>query len=79
MNQPGTHRVAVNAYLLYNDNFLLLKRKIHPLLWGPPGGRLESDENPSDGLKREIFEETGLRAEIHMPVTTWGLIRPSKC
>jgi 8-oxo-dGTP pyrophosphatase MutT (NUDIX family) len=29
--------------------------------WDIPGGRIEADETLHDALKREIFEETGLR------------------
>jgi 8-oxo-dGTP diphosphatase len=66
-----THRVAVNAFLLYNDTFLLLKRAKAPLFWVPPGGRLKTDEDPQHGLKREIREEIGLDPDIFQPVTTW--------
>ena len=66
-----THRVAVNAFLIHKEKFLLLRRKKEPLLWGPPGGRLEINESPIAGLKREIQEETGLAANVHKPVTTW--------
>jgi len=66
-----THRVAVNAYLLYKNRFLLLRRLNEPQIWGPPGGRLRKNENPVEGLVREIFEETGLHAHVKLPVTTW--------
>ena len=29
-------------------------------LWGIPGGKLDDNEAPTEGLKREILEETGL-------------------
>ncbi len=32
--------------------------------WELPGGRLHSGESPSDGLCREIFEETGLCVDV---------------
>ena len=66
-----THLVAVNAFLLKNNKFLLLKRNDPPLIWGPPGGKLEVNEDPIVGLKRETKEETGLEIEVIMPVTTW--------
>ena len=73
-----THQVAVNAYLVCGDEFLLLKRTSEPLIWGPPGGRLCKEEDPTDGLKREVFEETGLEIIVHQPVTTWfGQFRKS--
>jgi ADP-ribose pyrophosphatase YjhB (NUDIX family) len=66
-----THRVAVNAFLISEDRFLLLKRAQPPLLWGPPGGHLNPNEDPINGLKREVLEETGLQIDVLGPVTTW--------
>ena len=68
---PLTHRLAVNAYLLYEEKFLLLKRANKPYIWGPPGGKLRIDEDPTHGLKREVLEETGLQIFVFQPVTTW--------
>jgi 8-oxo-dGTP diphosphatase len=67
----NSHQVAVNAYLICNREFLLLKRARAPLLWGPPGGRLNKQEHPMEGLRREVYEETGLKIDIYQPVTTW--------
>jgi 8-oxo-dGTP diphosphatase len=66
-----THRVAVNAYLIRNGKFLLLKRTTDPKIWVPPGGRLKIDEDPVKGLIREVKEETGLDIEVIAPVNTW--------
>ncbi len=66
-----THRLAVTAYILRDNHFLLLKRTTPPLIWGLPGGRLNQDENPNDGLLREIDEETGLTVDIISPVDIW--------
>lgn len=72
MNQPNhTHRVAVNAFLINQDRFLLLERAQKPFIWGPPGGKLLTDEDPIHGLQREVVEETGLQIKIYQPVTTW--------
>jgi 8-oxo-dGTP diphosphatase len=72
MNLPlHTHRVAVNAFLIYNKTFLLLKRAQKPLIWGPPGGKMLKDEDPVQGLQREVLEETGLKIQVFQPVTTW--------
>ncbi|MFE6766712.1 NUDIX domain-containing protein [Streptomyces sp. NPDC057689] len=32
--------------------------------WVPPGGRVESGETPREGARRELFEETGVAAEL---------------
>ncbi len=52
--------------IVTNDNkeVLVLDHLIRPgASWGLPGGFLEPNENPFDGIKREIFEETGLEIE----------------
>lgn len=42
---------------------LLIKRKNEPFkdMWALTGGALYNDENLEDGLKREIFEKTGIK------------------
>jgi len=67
----SSHQIAVNAYLVINEKFLLLKRTKKPLIWGPPGGRLSKNEDPISGLKREVYEETRLKIEVIQPITTW--------
>ena len=59
---------AITVRLLYFEetcsSFLLLKRAEHQSLpghWEPPGGRVEKNELPLDGLIRELYEETQLR------------------
>jgi len=32
--------------------------------WVPPGGRVELGETPREGARRELFEETGVEAEL---------------
>ena len=71
MQVVRTHQVAVNAFLLKDEHFLLLKRARKPLIWGPPGGRLFPDEDPHHGLMREVHEETGLKIKVCNPVITW--------
>jgi 8-oxo-dGTP diphosphatase len=66
-----THQVAVNGYIIKDNTFLLLQRKNPPSIWGPPGGRLLRNEDPEQGLKREIHEETALEVVVVQPVTTW--------
>jgi 8-oxo-dGTP pyrophosphatase MutT (NUDIX family) len=39
---------------------------------------LEEEETPRDGILREILEETGLKAEIVMPVDTGFFYRGGK-
>ncbi|MCX4959139.1 NUDIX domain-containing protein [Streptomyces virginiae] len=32
--------------------------------WEPPGGILERDERPEEGVLREVAEETGIAVEV---------------
>ena len=66
-----THGVAVNAFLVHKNRFLLLKRAKTPIIWGPPGGKLQINEDPIVGLQREVREETNLHIFVFQPVTTW--------
>jgi len=52
--------VTTDAIVLCNDHILLIKRGNHPGkgLWALPGGFLEPDEWVTDGLIRELTEET---------------------
>ena len=74
-----THRVAVNAFLIFDEKFLLLKRAAKPVMWGPPGGRLNCDEDPVAGLQREVYEETALQINVQQPVTSWFGLFNSTC
>ena len=56
---------AVAVVVDENGRFLLLKHVFHPHApWGLPGGWLKRNEDPQDGVLREIKEETGLTAVI---------------
>jgi 8-oxo-dGTP diphosphatase len=52
---------------------LLARRAVDPFagLWDAPGGFLDEGEHPVDGLRREIYEETGLVGEPGRFVGTW--------
>jgi len=70
-NFSHSHQLAVNAYLMNRNKFLLLKRREAPCIWAPPGGRLNVDEDPLKGLRREVREETRLEIKIICPANTW--------
>lgn len=57
---------AVEALVVRDGRVLLARRGVEPFLgmWDLPGGFLEEDEHPLDGLRRELREETGLEIEI---------------
>jgi 8-oxo-dGTP diphosphatase len=58
---------TASAFILDGDGRVLLARRaIEPDagLWDVPGGFLEEGEDPVDGLRRELREETGLEIEV---------------
>ncbi len=56
---------AAKALLFCKDKFLIVKRSDKArgahFYWEYPGGRLEFGEQPIEALRREIFEETGIK------------------
>ncbi len=60
-------QIGVKAIIEKDNKILLLKRseKYEHLTdeWDIPGGRINFGEEPEEGLKREIEEETGLALE----------------
>lgn len=65
-------RPAVRALVLDPDDRILLVRFAFPWVdypvWAPPGGGLEPDEAPEQGIRRELSEEVGLEAPALGPV-----------
>ncbi len=50
----------------HKDEVLLCKRNADndlPGVWSIPAGRLEDDENPTSGAKREFHEETNVKVK----------------
>ncbi|MCP2312915.1 ADP-ribose pyrophosphatase YjhB (NUDIX family) [Kitasatospora paracochleata] len=46
------------------DGRVLAIRRADNGTWEPPGGVLELTETVEDGVRREVFEETGLRVQV---------------
>jgi 8-oxo-dGTP pyrophosphatase MutT (NUDIX family) len=46
------------------DGRLLAIRRADNGTWELPGGVLELDEAPEDGVSREVWEETGIHVEV---------------
>lgn len=71
------YRVAVAAIIFDDKGCILLcehtYRKFNP--WGLPGGGLEHRENPEDGVRREVREETGL--EVRVKKLLWAERAPN--
>jgi 8-oxo-dGTP pyrophosphatase MutT (NUDIX family) len=61
---------TVTAYVLKGHQTLLIyHRKLRK--WLPPGGHLEANETPPEGVKREVLEETGLEVELIRQENIW--------
>jgi 8-oxo-dGTP diphosphatase len=67
-------RNAAKAFIFHERKLLLIKRRPDdiqtPGIWEGPGGRIEQGENPVEGLKREVKEETGLEIQVVIPFST---------
>ncbi len=59
---PTRFHVHVDAIVRRGDEILIMKRAMGAMsgAWYFPGGQLEEDESPEEGVRREIREETGL-------------------
>jgi 8-oxo-dGTP diphosphatase len=62
---PVAPIVGVGAVVMDQDRVLLVMRGSEPLMgkWSLPGGMLELGESLTDGVTREVQEETGLIVE----------------
>lgn len=76
----GEYGIIVNQ----QGELLILKlaasKKYPKETWMLPGGRLNIDDQPEEGLQREISEETGLKVKVISPchVARWGSEKPPK-
>ncbi|WP_237703007.1 MULTISPECIES: NUDIX hydrolase [Protofrankia] len=52
--------MSVGAVVVDNDQRVLMIRRGDNRRLATPGGALERDEAPADGLRREVREETGI-------------------
>lgn len=59
-------KVACGGLLLREGSVLLVKRVMEPQsgAWSIPAGFMNAREHPEETVKREFFEETGLRVEV---------------
>lgn len=62
---PNTfYRVSVKAFITNSDDQVLVVRENQDW-WDLPGGGLDHGELPQDCLKREIYEELGIK-DVHV-------------
>jgi len=53
----------VTGIVFRDDGRVLAIQRCDDGRWVPPGGGLELSEAPSDGVAREVLEETGIRVK----------------
>jgi len=56
------------AIIMAQQKILITQRHLHDRMggkWEFPGGKIEPGESPEACLRRELFEELGVQAEIH--------------
>ncbi|ACE05730.1 hypothetical protein Aasi_0292 [Candidatus Amoebophilus asiaticus 5a2] len=60
---------VVSCFVHFSKSFILLERasnEADPGAWGIPGGKMEEQESPFQAMKRELFEETSLEANMSL-------------
>jgi 8-oxo-dGTP diphosphatase len=84
-NPVGRFMVAVGAVVeLGQSGKILISQRSdsldwHPSEWETVYGRIDQFEDPEDGLRRELREETGLNdLEIVDLLTVWHILRGSE-
>ena len=65
-DKPSTplHSVSVAGAVIREDGRMLVIKRRDNGNWEPPGGVLELDETPEEGVVREVLEETGIHVEV---------------
>ncbi|MFJ1796946.1 NUDIX domain-containing protein [Kitasatospora griseola] len=58
------HSVSVAGVVVRDDGRVLAIQRADNGTWEPPGGVLELGETVEDGVRREVFEETGIRVQV---------------
>ncbi len=71
-SEDTRHSVSVAGVVIDEDGRALVIQRRDNAHWEPPGGILERDETITEGLLREIKEETGLVVE---PVALTGVYK----
>lgn len=72
-------KVAQKALILNEAGEVLLVRDVtNHDTWGLPGGRLNADESPIDGLVREVREEVGLAIDVVRPISVGQFLQQSE-
>jgi len=66
----------MKALIVRDGKFLALELEVgRKKVWDLPGGKVEHGEEPMQTLAREVWEETGLKAEPKEPVGVYFFMR----
>jgi 8-oxo-dGTP diphosphatase len=63
MTEDHRYSVSVAGVIVDDEGRALIIQRRDNGHWEPPGGILEHGETIEDGLRREVYEETGLKVE----------------
>ncbi len=67
--QPWITVGALGAVFNDTGQLLIVEHVFHPIFpWGLPGGWMNRNEDPDETIRRELFEETGLRVITEKPL-----------
>lgn len=80
----GKFRVLVKGIVEYNDAYLAVERWyddriFDPYQWEFIDGEMEFGETPERAVERIIAEKTGITAQVHKPLYTWGFTAGEIC
>ncbi len=68
--------LAASACVFKDEKVLLVRRPEG--VWAFPGGKVEQGENIADAARRELFEETGVTADLHTLVGQFDIDAPAR-
>jgi len=81
---PVRLEFAQKAFIVHDDRLLLVRKSasdpLHPGRWEVPGGRLEvaDDLDLDDHIRREVWEEVGLKVDPGPPFHMWQWFMPGR-
>lgn len=66
----ATPKTDVRAFILRNNRILMVKEAADGL-WSLPGGWADVGDTPSEAVRREVEEETGLKVRVTKLLGVW--------
>jgi 8-oxo-dGTP diphosphatase len=68
--------LAASACIIRDGEVLMVRRQED--VWAFPGGKVEAGETILDAAQRELFEETGVAADLHTLVGQFDVQAPAR-